>query len=73
MEKAEKNSISSEISTESEVSAPVTKGQILGTLKLRSGVTVLKEIPLISGEDIPRLTFGELFLKILKRAAMAKG
>ena len=73
IEKGQKSSISSEITAEAEVSAPVVKGQRLGTLTLRSGETVLKQLPLVAAEEVPRLTFGELFVKILRKAAMAKG
>ena len=73
VEKGKKSSIYSEIYVETEVSAPVTKGQRLGTMTLRSGEQVLKEIPLVAGEEVPRLTFGDLLVKVLKRVAMARG
>ena len=73
MEKARKSSITSEITAETEVSAPVSKGQRLGTMTIRDGEKVLKEVPLVAGEEVPRLTYGDLFVKVLKRAAMAKG
>ena len=73
VEKGKKSSIYSEIYVETEVSDPVTKGQRLGTMTLRSGEQVLKEIPLVAGEEVPRLTFGDLLVKVLKRVAMARG
>ena len=72
VEKARKSGISSEVSTEAEVSAPVSKGCRLGTLTIRSDREILKQIPLVAGEDVPRLTFSELFIKVLRRAAMAR-
>ena len=72
VEKAKKSGITWEISTEPEVSAPVSKGQRLGTMTVRTGETVLREIPLVAGEAVPRLTFPDLCVKVLRRAAMAR-
>ena len=72
VDKAQKNGITMELLTEEEVSAPVSKGQRLGTLTVKAGEQVLKEVPLVAEESVERLNFGDLFVKILKRAAMAK-
>ena len=72
IDKATKNSITTEISTEESVSAPVAKGQTLGTMTVKSGETVLTQIPLVAAEDIPRLTWWDLFLQVLRQTAMAK-
>ena len=72
VDKAQKNGITMELFTEEEVSAPVSKGQRLGTLTVKAGEQVLKEVPLVAEESVERLNFGDLFVKILKRAAMAK-
>ena len=72
IDKAMKNSITTEISTEESVSAPVAKGQKLGTMTVKSGDAVLAQIPLVAVEDIPRLTWWDLFLQVLKMTAMAK-
>ena len=73
VEKGRRNSITAEITAEPEVLAPVTQGQQLGTMTVRDGEKILKEVPLVAGEDVPRLTFWDLFVKILKRASMARG
>ena len=31
---------------------------------------VLKEIPLVAEESVPRLTFGQIFLRVLRKLAM---
>ena len=72
IDKAQKGSITTEISTEESVSAPVAKGQQLGTMTVKSGETVLAQIPLVAAEDIPRLTWWDLFLQVLRQTAMAK-
>ena len=37
-----------------------------------SGEELLLELPLVAAEEIPRLTLGEIYVQVLKRAAMAK-
>ena len=72
IDKAQKSGISAEVSLEPSVTAPVSRGQRLGTLTVKAGQQVLKEVPLTASEDIPRLTYGEIYLTVLKQAAMAK-
>ena len=72
IDKARKNGITMDLSVLEEVTAPVEKGQRLGTLTVKSGDEVLQEFPLTANQDIPRLTWSDLFLRILKRVAMAK-
>ncbi len=72
IEKAQKGSISTQIELEKEVSAPVSKGQRLGTFTIKCGEQVLAQIPLVAEKAVPKKTFGDLFVEILKRIAMAK-
>ena len=71
--KAKKAGITTEITLEESVTAPVEKGTRLGTLKLRSGEELLLEAPLVAAEAVPRVGFGALFVRTLRMAAMAKG
>ena len=72
IEKAQKSSISTTTELEEQVLAPVSKGQRLGTMTIRSGEQVLAEIPLVAEQTVAKRTFGELFLDMLKRLCMAK-
>ena len=72
VDKAQRNGITTELQMEPMVTAPVSRGQRLGTLRLKSGEQVLKEVPLVAAEAVERLTWGDLFLITLRRAAMAK-
>ena len=72
VEKARRGEISQEISLPEEVTAPVSRGQRLGTLTVRSGDRILAEIPLVAAQGVPRLGWGDLFLEILRRASMGK-
>lgn len=70
--KAKKVGITQSVSLEESVNAPVEKGAVLGTLTVKSGGETLLEIPLSAAKAVEKLTFGDVFLMVLKRAAMAK-
>lgn len=70
--KAKKAGITQSVSLEESVNAPVEKGAVLGTLTVKSGGETLLEIPLSAAKAVEKLTFGDVFLMVLKRAAMTK-
>ena len=72
VDKAQKNSVTVEFSAAESAAAPVSKGQQLGTLTVKTGGTTLAQIPLVAETDVGRLTWWDLFLKVLRRTAMAK-
>ena len=72
IDKAQKNGVSMELSVVDSVTAPVSQGQRLGTLTLKSQEQILKEIPLVAAEAVARLTYWDLFAKVLGRAAMSQ-
>ena len=71
VDKAQKGSVATEIELLPQVSAPVSKGQRLGTLTVKSGQQVLAQIPLVAAEAVPRLSYWEIFLQILRHVTMA--
>ncbi len=72
IEKSKKGSISTELTLDPSVAAPVSPGQALGSLTIKAGDTVLARIPLVAEGEIPRKTWADLFLQVLRRVAMAK-
>ena len=72
IEKGKKSSVTTDVTLEDTLAAPVTKGQRLGTMTVRAGDEILAEIPLVAGEDVGRLSWGDLFVTVLRRAAMAR-
>ena len=72
VEKSQVSSITTEVEMESSVTAPVSAGQALGTLTIKSGDQILKKIPLVAESHVNRLTWGDLTVKILRQIAMAK-
>ena len=72
IDKAQKSGVTTEVTLEEGVTAPVSQGQRLGTMTIRSGEQVLAEVPLVAEEAVERLTWGDLILMTLKQVAMAK-
>lgn len=72
IEKSQRSGITTEISLEDSVAAPVVRGQALGSLSVKSGEQTLRQIPLVAAEDVERLSTGDIFLAVLRKAAMAK-
>ena len=72
VEKGQISSVTSEITLEESVSAPVSSGQRLGTLTIKSGEQVLTQIPLVAQSGVERKDWGDIFVDILRRVAMAK-
>jgi len=72
IDKGQKSSVTTQMQVEEAVTAPVAQGQKLGTMRIMSGEQVLSEIPLVAAQGVERLSYGELFGKVLGKAAMAK-
>ena len=72
IDKAQKSAVTTEVTLEERVTAPVTRGQQIGTLSIKSGEQTLRQIPLVAAEGVERLTTGDLFVRVLRKAAMAR-
>ena len=72
IDKAKKNDLQTRLTLPEEVSAPVRQGQALGKLTVYAGEQVLSETPLVAETAVERQNWGDLFLTVLRRAAMAK-
>lgn len=73
VDKAQVNQVNIKTELASSVTAPVSKGQRLGTLTVQVGEQVLKQVPIVAQEGVARLSWGDLFLMVLRHIAMAKG
>ena len=73
IDKGQKNGITTRVQLQPTVCAPVSRGQRLGTLQVRAGEQILSEVPLVAAEDVARLTWGDLFIKAMKKACMCRG
>lgn len=72
IEKGQRDSVRTEVELSEAVTAPVSKGQRLGTLTVYAGEQTLRQVPLVAGETVERLSWWELVVKLLKMAAMAE-
>ena len=70
IEKGQKNLVSTEVTLEAEVTAPVSQGQRLGTMTLKAGEQILKEIPLVAEKGVEKLTWGQMFMRLLRKLCM---
>jgi D-alanyl-D-alanine carboxypeptidase (penicillin-binding protein 5/6) len=57
--------ITQELDMEESLTAPVQKGQRVGTLTIYKGDEVLLEIPVTAGETVERVTTGDIFKDLL--------
>lgn len=53
---------------EAVLSAPVEKGQRVGTLTVTAGDEVLAELPLVAAKGVERLSYGQILLRCLQMA-----
>ncbi len=70
IDKSQKNQVSYQTVLEEEMEAPVSRGQRLGTLYIKAGEQVLREIPMVAEEGVERLTFLQLWGRVLRKLAM---
>ena len=69
VEKGQLAAITSEMALEESVTAPVSQ---LGMLTIRVGEQVLRQIPLVAEVAVERKSWGDIFVDLLRRVAMAK-
>ena len=71
LEKAQAGNLSQSVSLEEGVTAPVAQGDRLGTLTVTSGDEIVAELPLLAGEEVPRITYGQMLLRLLRTAFLS--
>ena len=72
IDKSQKKDITTEVTLEEEIAAPVTKGQRLGTMTVKAGDHILAEIPMVAEESVDRLSFWDLFVRVLRSVTMSE-
>ena len=66
IEKGQQSQITRETELEPSLTAPVRRGDRLGTLTVKAGDQVLKTIPLVAEQDVARLTAAQIMLRLFK-------
>ncbi len=72
IDKSQRDSVQTTLELKEQIEAPVSQGQRLGTLTVKAGQQVLQQIPLVAETSVPKLSFGQLYIRILKQLCMAK-
>ena len=72
IDKSQRDSVHTTLELKEQIEAPVSQGQRLGTLTVKAGEQVLQQIPLVAEASVPKLSFSQLYMKILKQLCMAK-
>lgn len=71
LEKSRAGDLQQSVTLAESVEAPVAKGDVLGALRVTSGGEVVTEIPLLAGEEVPRVTYGQMLLRLLQTAFLS--
>ncbi len=72
IDKAHKNSVTTDIKLDESVTAPVSKGQKLGVMTIRAGEQILLQVPMVASTPVERLSFGDIFLQVLRTLFLGK-
>ena len=72
LEKARAADLHQAVSLPESLEAPVSAGDVIGTLVITDGAgETAAELPLLAGEDVPRITFGQMLLRVLRTAFLS--
>ena len=66
--KGQAGSLSQTVTVREDLVAPVEKGQTVGTLTVQCGDATLAELPLTAADTVERMTWGDLFVRLLRCA-----
>ena len=67
IDKGQKSDVVTEVTLEAEVSAPVSRGQRLGTMTVKAGEQILRQIPLVAQSAVEKVSWGQMFMRLLKK------
>jgi D-alanyl-D-alanine carboxypeptidase (penicillin-binding protein 5/6) len=70
VKKSQAAGLTQELSLPEQVAAPVAQFQQVGTLTVRDGDTVVLEVPVQAAESVEKLTWGEMFRRLLLKTFM---
>ena len=72
VEKARANTLERRIELPESLTAPVAVEQPVGTLTLLDSETEVLTVPILAAEDVPRRSWGSLFVQLLRTASFAR-
>lgn len=65
VEKIKAQSITKTVIMDDDICAPIAAGDCIGVLQIAAGEEILAEIPIVSMEDSPKITWGQMFFRFL--------
>ena len=68
LEKSKAGDLRQAVSLPESLEAPVSAGSQIGTLTVTAGEEIVAELPILAGEEIPRVTFGQMLSRMLRTA-----
>ena len=71
IDKSQQSKITTEVTLQEELTAPISQGERLGMMVIKSGEHILAQVPMVAETAVTRLSFWDVFAKILGRIAMA--
>ena len=72
VEKGRANALTQRIDLPEGLAAPVAAGQPVGTLTLLDGETEVLTVPILAAEDVPRRSWGSLFVQLLRTVSFVR-
>ncbi len=71
IDKAQRGEVTTQVVLDETVTAPVSRGQKLGTMTVKAGDQVLAQVNMVAKDGVPRLTWWQIFLNVLRKITMA--
>ncbi len=72
VDKAQRGDVTVDMTLEEALTAPVSQGQRVGTMTVRCGQQILAQVPMVAKDAVPRLTWWQIFVQVLRRIMMAR-
>ncbi len=71
IDKGQKGDVTTQVTLEESLTAPVSQGQKIGTLTVKCGEQILAQVPMVAKAGVEKLSWSDLFLRVLRRLCMS--
>ncbi len=71
IDKGQRGEVTTQVTLEESLTAPVSQGQKIGTLTVKCGEQILAQVPMVAKDAVEKLTWSDLFLRVLRRLCMS--
>ena len=73
LEKGQASAVKTEVLLPESIAAPVKAGDTVGSIRYTLNGAVLKEVPILAGEDVARISYFQLLYRMLSSFFLAQG